>query len=581
MPSDSAEATADVPEREVVERLSWLLRLRWLVLPVFIAVELASELVSHRRWPLATVAAGGALLLANAIYAALVRRTHGVRALLAWARVEAAAVVAVPVVLVVAGGDPANPLRYAVLVGVVGAAVLPWAVDVAMVGAWSFASLVVADVIALGFDPARIDGPVITRWALEGGIILTVATLTVYLQRPRVAPSAAAPDHLDDLARVHAEWEAAIEAVRELVVVTDPEGRVVRANRAFRAAVSVRSQELAGRALADVLREHPEAWWAPPADGAMEIEDPVFDTVLELRALRVGDRIVRVARDLGEARRLEARLVQADKLAGMGVLATSAAHEMGSPITFVTANLTELRRYLAAYEAALSELAEAAATTSLDARTRARLSARDVSVARREAGPAIEESLRGMDRINRIVGDLRSLARRDPVGEPATTVDLKQVVEAVFRTAGGELRNGGSRLEVAGPAYVNGHRGELVDVVLNLVVNAIQAKAEDRANEVVVALKRENGHAVLRVSDTGTGITPAHMKRLFEPFFTTKAPGDGTGLGLSLARRIVIAHGGSIEVASEPGRGSTFTVRLPAVEAPAAATPAPVRAAVA
>jgi two-component system NtrC family sensor kinase len=95
----------------------------------------------------------------------------------------------------------------------------------------------------------------------------------------------------------------------------------------------------------------------------------------------------------------------------------------------------------------------------------------------------------------------------------------------------------------------------------------VQARDDGRPNRVAIELAREGSSAVLRVSDTGRGISPSHMKRLFEPFFTTKAPGEGTGLGLSLARKIVLAHGGSIDVASAVGEGSTFTVRLPAVEA--------------
>jgi signal transduction histidine kinase len=71
---------------------------------------------------------------------------------------------------------------------------------------------------------------------------------------------------------------------------------------------------------------------------------------------------------------------------------------------------------------------------------------------------------------------------------------------------------------------------------------------------------------VLRVADTGKGILPGHMKRLFEPFFTTKPAGEGTGLGLSLARRIIVQHGGSIDVSSAPGVGSTFTVRFPMLD---------------
>jgi signal transduction histidine kinase len=171
-----------------------------------------------------------------------------------------------------------------------------------------------------------------------------------------------------------------------------------------------------------------------------------------------------------------------------------------------------------------------------------------------------------------MVTNLRSLARRDQAGEPAAPVELSEVVQAVVRTAAADLRSAAARVEIAGPCWVLGHRGELVDVILNLVVNAVQARVEGQPNQIRIALFREGPSAVLRVSDTGRGIAPPHMKRLFEPFFTTKAPGEGTGLGLSLARKIVLAHGGAIDVASELGAGSTFTVRLPAVDAEQVAT---------
>jgi signal transduction histidine kinase len=429
---------------------------------------------------------------------------------------------------------------------------------------------------------------------MEAGIVLVVATIAGFLQRasgrvavpvpsdrdspepvarPEPAEGRAAPSARPEPVEGRAsgpvsprDWDPALEAVREVVVVTDRTGRVLRANSAFAGIVGIRRPELVGRPLADVLAGHPEAWWAAEGDGTVELEDPVLDTVFELRTSFLRDEVVRVARDVGEGRRLESRLVQADKLVSVGVLASSAAHEIGSPITFVSANLTELARYLAAYETALAELAETAVAAGFADRVRARLASGDIAIARRESAPAIEESQRGMERINRIATDLRSLARRDPSGEPASPVDLAEVVQAVCRTAGAELRSGESRVDVEGSSWVNGHRGELVDVVLNLVVNAIQSRDDARPNRIVVSLRPENGHVVLRVADTGKGILPGHMKRLFEPFFTTKPAGEGTGLGLSLARRIIVQHGGSIDVSSAPGVGSTFTVRFPALD---------------
>jgi PAS domain S-box-containing protein len=405
--------------------------------------------------------------------------------------------------------------------------------------------------------------------------VFTVAALAWYLRALRDAASRARADAERSLDAARLDWAAAFDAIHESVFVTDREGRLVRVNRAFARLLGARAHELAGRGLAEVLAGHPERWWSTASDGIVEIQDPVFDTLFEVTSTRLGDRVVQVARDVGEQKRLHARLVQADKLAAVGVLASGVAHEINNPTAFVASNVTELRRYVAAYEEALSGLAAAAEEGGGSERVQAVVSRPEVLLARREAPAAIAESLAGVDRIRQIVTNLRSLARRDPADEPATAVDLGDVVDTVVRAARSEL-GGTARIDVRGPVWVLGHRGELVDVVLNLVVNAVQAREESRANQVTVELFREGSSAVIRVADTGRGIAPAHMKRLFEPFFTTKPRGAGTGLGLSLARKIVLAHGGSIDVASEVGSGTSFTVRLPAVDADtAAATPLP------
>jgi len=435
-----------------------------------------------------------------------------------------------------------------------------------VVGMWAVAALIIADATTLGFDPARLDHAVVARWVIEAGIIGTVSFIASYLHSGREEALRRHREVAEDLERVRAEWEAAFDGLHEMVFATDADGRVVRGNRAFAKVLGVRPHELAGRKLSDLLTGHPERWWTASGDGIREIEDPLFDTLFEVTSTRLGDRVVHVARDVGEQRRLYARLVQADKLAAVGVLASGVAHEINNPTAFVTSNLTELKRYVAAYEAAIAEISELALQAGLADRLRLLLSRSDVAFARREAASSISESLAGMERVRQIVANLRSLARRDQAGEPAAQLDLAEVVHAVVRTASADLRAAAARVEVRGPLHVVGHRGELVDVVLNLVVNAVQARAEGRPNQVAIELYREGSSAVIRVSDTGRGISHTHMKRLFEPFFTTKAPGEGTGLGLSLARKIVLAHGGSIDVSSELGVGSTFTVRLPVVE---------------
>ena len=563
----NASASAEIGEAEIAERLRWLLRLRWLIVPVFVTVDLAAALLVHRRAPWSTLVVGAVLLGANAGYSFFLARRHDVRTLLRWARFEAAVVTAIPVIVVGLHGDPTNALRYGVLVGVVGAAaVLPRTGDVAIVAMWAVCSLIVADAAAFRFDPAFVDSVVVARWAMEAGIIVTVSALASHLHAQREEAASRLRETRARLEASREEWETAFDGVHDLVFVTDPSGRVLKANRAFAKVVGVRPHELGGAKLSALLAGHPERWWKTAGDGIQEIEDPLFDTLFEVSSTRLGDGVVHVARDVGEQRRLYARLVQADKLAAVGVLASGVAHEINNPTAFVSSNLTELKRYLAAYEAAIAEMAELAMQAGLAERMRALLARSDVAFARREAPGAIQESLTGMERIRQIVANLRSLARRDQAGEPAAPVDVAEVVQAVVRTASSDLRAASARVDVRGPVHVLGHRGELVDVVLNLVVNAVQAREESRPNEIGIALYREGSSAVVRVSDTGRGISASHMKRLFEPFFTTKAPGEGTGLGLSLARKIVLAHGGSIDVSSELGVGSTFTVRLPAHE---------------
>ncbi len=551
---------------DLPERLHWLLRLRWLIVPVFVAVDLADDLLSRRRAPWSVLLIGGFLLAANGVYGLLLARARSPRALLLWTRFESMLVVAVPVAVLVIHGEPGSALRYGVLVGVVGAAVvLPRSGEVAVVGVWAVVALVLGDAIALGFDPARIDQRVVARWAWDTGIVVTVAIIAGYLHATREWATERLRAAADGLERGRAEWEATFDSVEELVFVADRDGRVARVNRAFAKLLGARPHELAGRRIAEILAGHPDRWWSVPGDGIVEIEDDAFDTIFEVTSTRLGDRVVRVARDVGEQRRLFARLVQADKLAAVGVLASGVAHEINNPTAFVTSNLTELRRYVAALDGAVGELAGIAGGGEGD-RTAALLGRPELAFARREAAVAIDESLQGMERIRQIVSNLRSLARRDQMGEPAGPVELGEVVQAVVHTAASDLRSAGGRVDLEGPLWVSGHRAELVDVLLNLVVNAIQARDEARPNQVSIALAREGAHAVLRIADTGRGISSGHLKRLFEPFFTTKAPGEGTGLGLSLARKIVLAHGGAIDVSSELGVGTTFTVRLPAID---------------
>jgi PAS domain S-box-containing protein len=258
--------------------------------------------------------------------------------------------------------------------------------------------------------------------------------------------------------------------------------------------------------------------------------------------------------DIDARMQAEARLLAADRMASIGLLAAGIVHEINNPLAAVLGNLALAER----------RLAGAPSTTSSDDEQPIVL---------------IRDAIAAADQMRQIVRDLGTLSR-DSLGA-RRPLDLHALLDASIRMAWNELRHR-ARLVRAFDAVppVRGDESRLGQVVLNLLVNAAQAIPEGRADahEIRVACRRAGDHVVIEVRDTGEGMTPEVQRRLFTPFFTTKPPGVGTGLGLSICQRIVAEHGGRIEVRSTPGAGATFAVWLPlgggAADAPALASPA-------
>ena len=238
-------------------------------------------------------------------------------------------------------------------------------------------------------------------------------------------------------------------------------------------------------------------------------------------------------------REASTRLVHVEKLASMGTLAAGVAHEINNPLAFVSSNLEyvedELRRVPGLDPAKIAGLLEAIA----DARDGAR-------------------------RMRTIVRDMRLFGGNGE--ENPGRLDLRPLLESSINLASSHLldkarlvRDYGEVPEVLGIPH------RLGQVFLNLLVNAAQAirVGSSETNVIQVRTRVERGKAVIEVIDTGEGIRPEHLKRLFDPFFTTKPVGEGTGLGLSICHGIVAALGGSMEVESNLGAGSTFRVLLP------------------
>ena len=244
---------------------------------------------------------------------------------------------------------------------------------------------------------------------------------------------------------------------------------------------------------------------------------------------------VGVAREITDEKRMHAQLLVSDRMATIGTLAAGVAHEINNPLAAVIANIEFLADALAS--------------------DRAR---------NREVGDAFEDTLAAATRVREIVADLRVFSRAGS-GDKNGPIDVEQTLDSTARLASSQVRHRAKLVRDFGRVpLVFGSDARLGQVFLNMIVNASQAIEEGRpdANEIRLVTRRRGDEVLVEVRDTGRGM-PADVKRkLFEPFFTTKPAGIGTGLGLSICQRIVTDLGGRIEVDSELGRGSTFTVVL-------------------
>jgi PAS domain S-box-containing protein len=262
-----------------------------------------------------------------------------------------------------------------------------------------------------------------------------------------------------------------------------------------------------------------------------------------------------IARDVSERKLLQARLLQSDRLAAVGKLASGVAHEINNPLSYVIANLGLIAAEIPSLESGLRALHDAA-----DDPGKGRLAA--LSQRLDEIGASLADATEGAERVRLIVRDLRTFAHRDDGGRGGPT-DLHRVVETALKMAASEIRRRARVVEELGPTPpVEAAEDKVAQVVLNLLLNAAEGLdegAED--NEIHVATSTdERGRAVLTVKDSGERIPPERMAHVFDPFNPGRR--GGAGLGLSISHAIVEQLGGDLTAASDAS-GVTFRVALP------------------
>lgn len=380
------------------------------------------------------------------------------------------------------------------------------------------------------------------------GILLTLAAVAILLfttfQNHRATTQT--------FERVKTLMRNVLESIPTGVLTLDSGGVVTSLNSAAERLLGVRASMVVGRPLGDALQRTAElaAWvraalsgrglfqesdLSVPGAGSRRLTLRVSAAELRDESSR-SDGLVVLLRDVTEVSRLELQLRRADKLAALGTLAAGVAHEVKNPLHALGLNLHLLVQELGAPQPSKAELEDY------------------LRILRSE-----------IERIHQIVENFLRFSK--PSLPEVKPLDLNALVERVLSLVAFEAA--GHRVGIQtefDPELdsIAGDEGQLAQVVLNLVINALQAMPA--GGNLTLVTRRDNGWAELTVKDTGAGIPHEVIPQIFDPYFTTRQ--GGSGLGLAIAHRIVEGHHGTIDAESKAGQGTTMVVRLPLAGGP-------------
>ena len=339
--------------------------------------------------------------------------------------------------------------------------------------------------------------------------------------------------------------ENIIQTMTNGLVVIDETGQVTVFNKAAVAISGYNAAEVLGRPLRDAIPNssdltdiieatlaHPSATKHPQHEVNIRHQDgsllPLAASTSPLYGSggRIGG-VVCLFEDLSESKALAAERRRLDRLAALGEMSAVVAHEIRNPMAGIAAGVEYMGKNI------------------------------PPDSPQKEGVAMIMGEI---ERVNRILEDILSVAR--PFQLKLSSQVIPDIVEDVLRRYQARIQAKAIRVNcryAASLPPVRADRERLEQALTNLVLNAVEAMPKE--GTLTIGLDADDPWLTITIADTGPGIPLEARRRIFEPFFTTKA--RGTGLGLAVARRVIEEHGGTIEVASEPGRGTTFAVRLP------------------
>ena len=291
-----------------------------------------------------------------------------------------------------------------------------------------------------------------------------------------------------------------------------------------------------------------------------QLEDLVATRTCELAAANVELEADRRELELllSKVEEAQQQLLQSEKMAAIGQLAAGVAHEINNPVGFVNSNLGSLKTYVETLLTVITAYESSDPTQIAAARSKA-----DLEFLRDDLPALLAESQDGLNRVTKIVQDLKDFSRVDQADHQQA--DLNAALESTLNVVANEIKYKAEVVRELGaipavecvPAQIN-------QVFMNLLLNAAQAIPDK--GRIFVRSGLENGHVWFEIEDNGKGMSAEIQQRIFEPFFTTKPVGKGTGLGLSISYDIIVKkHGGRMDVRSQPGHGTCFRLWLPVI----------------
>jgi PAS domain S-box-containing protein len=337
--------------------------------------------------------------------------------------------------------------------------------------------------------------------------------------------------------------EAIFDGIQDKLSIQSPDYQILRVNRAVVENYKVPFKELMGRKCYETYFQRTLPCEKCPVSMTIQTRQPASsimrlskdNTTHQIFSYPILDEkgnllsVIEYMKDITEEQQLQEQLIQSEKLAGIGILASGVAHEINNPLSGI----------IGMAEVVLEE----------DDLTKTRGYLMDI--------------LKCAERIGEIVRGLRSYSRAAKKGE-LSLVDLNEVLEESLKMV--RLANKPASAKVTKKfepiEKIQANTGEIQQVFTNLITNAFQAM-NGKGGELVLSTRSLKDSIEVKVSDHGVGIPQKYLNQIFDPFFTTKNPGEGTGLGLNIVYRIVTKYEGTIDVESKEQVGTTFTIKFP------------------